>query len=145
MAKLKKTARTSARKTASGTAKDQAQADRLGKSITESAQQIWLAGMGAFNRAQAEGAKTVEAWSATACRWNGPRTIHRCPRGQCAMRSKAASARRDARHHRTSWKRCSRTACARLVSSACRAATINALTHRVERLTENTQGQRRRS
>lgn len=59
MAKLKKTARTSsARKT--GTAKDQAQAERLGKSITESAQQIWLAGMGAFNRAQAEGGKLFE-------------------------------------------------------------------------------------
>ena len=61
MAKLKKTARTSARKTASGTAKDQAQADSLGKSITESAQQIWLAGMGAFNRAQAEGGKLFES------------------------------------------------------------------------------------
>ena len=61
MAKLKKTARTSARKTASGTAKDQAQAERLGKSITESAQQIWLAGMGAFNRAQAEGGKLFES------------------------------------------------------------------------------------
>ena len=60
MAKLKKTARTSsARKT--GTENDQAQADRLGKSITESAQQIWLAGMGAFNRAQAEGGKLFES------------------------------------------------------------------------------------
>ena len=59
MAKLKKTARTSsARKT--GTANDQAQSERLGKSITESAQQIWLAGMGAFNRAQAEGGKLFE-------------------------------------------------------------------------------------
>ena len=60
MAKLKKTARTSsARKT--GTANDQAQAEGLGKSITESAQQIWLAGMGAFNRAQAEGGKLFES------------------------------------------------------------------------------------
>jgi poly(hydroxyalkanoate) granule-associated protein len=60
MAKLKKTARTS--KTASGTKpSDQVQADRLGKSITESAQQIWLAGMGAFNRAQAEGGKLFES------------------------------------------------------------------------------------
>lgn len=58
MAKLKKTAR----KTASGAAKEsQAQAERLGKSITESAQQIWLAGMGAFNRAQAEGGKLFES------------------------------------------------------------------------------------
>ncbi|MGV8943946.1 phasin family protein [Thermomonas sp.] len=68
MAKLKKTAR----KNASGTAKDSSaagsstktskvQAERLGKSITESAQQIWLAGMGAFNRAQAEGGKLFES------------------------------------------------------------------------------------
>ena len=63
MAKLKKTARTSsARKTASGTKQaSQDQAERLGKSITESAQQIWLAGMGAFNRAQAEGGKLFES------------------------------------------------------------------------------------
>jgi poly(hydroxyalkanoate) granule-associated protein len=58
MAKLKKTAR----KTASGTKQGtQDQAERLGKSITESAQQIWLAGMGAFNRAQAEGGKLFES------------------------------------------------------------------------------------
>ena len=58
MAKLKKTAR----KTASGTKQaSQDQAERLGKSITESAQQIWLAGMGAFNRAQAEGGKLFES------------------------------------------------------------------------------------
>lgn len=58
MAKLKKTAR----KSTAGTAKDsKAQAERLGNSITESAQQIWLAGMGAFNRAQAEGGKLFES------------------------------------------------------------------------------------
>ncbi len=58
MAKLKKTAR----KTTAGASKDsKAQAERLGKSITESAQQIWLAGMGAFNRAQAEGGKLFES------------------------------------------------------------------------------------
>ena len=58
MAKLKKTAR----KTASGTKQaSQDQAERLGKSITESAQQIWLAGMGAFNRAQSEGSKLFES------------------------------------------------------------------------------------
>jgi poly(hydroxyalkanoate) granule-associated protein len=62
MAKLKKTARKStstpnkARSTGGA-----AQAERLGKSITESAQQIWLAGMGAFNRAQAEGGKLFES------------------------------------------------------------------------------------
>ncbi|MFT4177897.1 MAG: phasin family protein [Thermomonas sp.] len=65
MAKLKKSAlkssaalKDSARKAAG---KKQAQAERLGKSITESAQQIWLAGMGAFNRAQTEGGKLFES------------------------------------------------------------------------------------
>ena len=47
MAKLKKTAR---KKTASS-ASSQAQADKLSKSLSESAQQIWLAGVGAFGRA----------------------------------------------------------------------------------------------
>ena len=56
MAKLKKTAR---KKTASS-ASAQSQADRLSKSLSESAQQIWLAGVGAFGRAQAEGTKLFE-------------------------------------------------------------------------------------
>ena len=61
MAKLKKsTLKGGARKSASGAAKD-TQAERLGKTITESAQQIWLAGMGAFNRAQSEGSKLFES------------------------------------------------------------------------------------
>ena len=60
MAKLKKTARkTTARKSA-GSASAQAQADRLSKTLSESAQQIWLAGVGAFGRAQAEGGKLFE-------------------------------------------------------------------------------------
>jgi len=54
MAKLKKTAR---KKTASASA--QAQGD-LSKTLSESAQQIWLAGVGAFARAQAEGTKLFE-------------------------------------------------------------------------------------
>ena len=33
----------------------------LGESIRDSAQQIWLAGLGAFNKAQAEGSKAFEA------------------------------------------------------------------------------------
>ena len=62
MAKLKKTARTSTGSTGKARpASGAAQAERLGKSITESAQQIWLAGMGAFNRAQAEGGKLFES------------------------------------------------------------------------------------
>lgn len=58
MAKLKKTAN---KKAPAADASSKAQAERLGKSITESAQQIWLAGMGAFNRAQAEGGKLFES------------------------------------------------------------------------------------
>jgi poly(hydroxyalkanoate) granule-associated protein len=58
MAKLKKTAQ---KKTTATGGASKAQAERLGKSITESAQQIWLAGMGAFNRAQAEGGKLFES------------------------------------------------------------------------------------
>ena len=60
MAKLKKSStKGGARKTTANASG--AQAERLGKSITESAQQIWLAGMGAFNRAQAEGGKLFES------------------------------------------------------------------------------------
>ena len=57
MAKLKK----SAKKSSSGTAGAQAQGERLAKTLSESAQQIWLAGVGAFSRAQAEGGKLFEA------------------------------------------------------------------------------------
>lgn len=57
MAKLKKTAR----KTASAKSPDlQAQAERLSKNLGESAQQVWLAGVGAFGRAQSEGTKLFE-------------------------------------------------------------------------------------
>lgn len=38
----------------------QGQAERLSKSLSESAQQIWLAGIGAFGRAQVEGSKLFE-------------------------------------------------------------------------------------
>ena len=68
MAKLKKSAAkrsaaksTKSTKSASGRASSRKpQPERIAKSITESAQQIWLAGMGAFNRAQAEGSKLFE-------------------------------------------------------------------------------------
>ena len=55
MAKFKKTA---GKQTAS--ASKASQAEQLTKSISESAQQIWLAGVGAFSRAQAEGTKLFE-------------------------------------------------------------------------------------
>ena len=57
-AKFKKTAK----KSSAGKASAQQQAaDRLSRSLSESAQQIWLAGVGAFSRAQAEGTKLFEA------------------------------------------------------------------------------------
>lgn len=57
MATLKK----SARKTKSAKPDNlQAQAQRLSKNLSESAQQVWLAGVGAFGRAQAEGGKLFE-------------------------------------------------------------------------------------
>lgn len=59
MAKLKKTAK---KKTASADpANLQAQAEQLSKRLSESAQQVWLAGVGAFGRAQAEGGKLFES------------------------------------------------------------------------------------
>ncbi|HVI57619.1 MAG TPA: phasin family protein [Luteimonas sp.] len=56
MAKFKKTAK----KTAPPKADVQAQAEKLSRTLSESAQQIWLAGVGAFGRAQAEGTKLFE-------------------------------------------------------------------------------------
>jgi len=57
MAKFKKTAK----KSTTGKADDaKGQAEHLSKSLSESAQQIWLAGVGAFGRAQAEGTKLFE-------------------------------------------------------------------------------------
>ena len=57
MAKLKKTARKS---TSAQQSTLQAQAEQLSKNLGESAQQVWLAGVGAFGRAQAEGTKLFE-------------------------------------------------------------------------------------
>ena len=62
MAKFKKAAKkTTARKRAAGNPGVQDQAERLSRTLSESAQQIWLAGVGAFGRAQAEGTKLFEA------------------------------------------------------------------------------------
>lgn len=58
MAKLKKTARKTT--SANHNPNLQAQAERLSKNLGESAQQVWLAGVGAFGRAQAEGNKLFE-------------------------------------------------------------------------------------
>lgn len=60
MAKLKKSVRA---KSSVGTpsADLQAKAEQMSRSIVESAQQIWMAGVGAFTRAQGEGSKLFEA------------------------------------------------------------------------------------
>ena len=59
MAKLKKTAKKTA--SSANPANLQAQAEQLSKRLSESAQQVWLAGVGAFGRAQAEGGKLFES------------------------------------------------------------------------------------
>ncbi|MAL03947.1 MAG: poly(hydroxyalcanoate) granule associated protein [Arenimonas sp.] len=64
MAKLKKNARAKAspkRKPAASAADLQASVEQVSRSIVGSAQQIWMAGMGAFHRAQGEGSKLFEA------------------------------------------------------------------------------------
>jgi poly(hydroxyalkanoate) granule-associated protein len=60
MAKLKKSVRS--RSAAGKSSADlQAKAEQMSRSIVESAQHIWMAGIGAFNRAQGEGSKLFEA------------------------------------------------------------------------------------
>ena len=68
MAKLKKSTRAGAKPASAKSAKSahpaaelQAKAEQLSRSIAESAQQIWAAGVGAFTRAQGEGSKLFEA------------------------------------------------------------------------------------
>ncbi|MBW8311201.1 MAG: phasin family protein [Rhizobium sp.] len=65
MAKLKKTVRAKAagakRPKSAKPADLQAKAEQMSRSIVGSAQQIWMAGMGAFHRAQGEGSKMFEA------------------------------------------------------------------------------------
>ncbi|MGQ0800857.1 MAG: phasin family protein [Pseudomarimonas sp.] len=66
MAKFKSAAKGKSSEKASPKAKNpaellQAKAEVLSKSIMDSAQQIWMAGMGAFGRAQGEGTKMFES------------------------------------------------------------------------------------
>ena len=58
MAKFKKAAKKTTGRSQPGV---QDQAERLSRTLSESAQQIWLAGVGAFGRAQAEGTKLFES------------------------------------------------------------------------------------
>jgi poly(hydroxyalkanoate) granule-associated protein len=60
MAKLKKSTRKSPSAAASP-ADLQAKAEQLSRGLADSAQQIWLAGVGAFQRAQHEGSKLFDA------------------------------------------------------------------------------------
>ncbi|GIX38965.1 MAG: hypothetical protein KatS3mg128_0014 [Silanimonas sp.] len=59
MAKLKKSTRTA--KKSAAPADLQAKAEQLSRSLADSAQQVWLAGIGAFQRAQQEGSKLFDA------------------------------------------------------------------------------------
>ncbi len=60
MATFKKTAKKKPSSKGGEKVSAQQQAERLSRSLSESAQQIWLAGVGAFGRAQAEGTKLFE-------------------------------------------------------------------------------------
>lgn len=60
MATFKKTAKKKTSGKSSEKVSAQQQAERLSRSLSESAQQIWLAGVGAFGRAQQEGTKLFE-------------------------------------------------------------------------------------
>lgn len=61
MAKLKKSTNSKSSASKGSAADFKASAEHMSKSIVDSAQQIWMAGMGAFNRAQGEGSKLFEA------------------------------------------------------------------------------------
>ncbi len=61
MAKLKKSTRAKAAAAHSPAADLQAKAEQMSRSLVESAQQIWMAGVGALTRAQGEGSKMFEA------------------------------------------------------------------------------------
>lgn len=142
MAKLKKTPnKGSARKTTSSAASDKASPERLGKSITESAQQIWLAGMGAFNRAQAEGGKLFESLvrdglslEQTARKFTGTRADF----VRDAVEGKVGHARERAAD---TWDKLEKVFEERVQRALVKLGVpgrddLNALTERVERLTE---------
>src|SRR5690606_35531855 len=136
MAKLKKTSRKTPE-----SASSKANAERLGKSITESAQQIWLAGMGAFNHAQAEGGKLFESLvrdglslEQTARKFTGARADF----VRDAIEDKVGQARERAAD---TWDKLEKVFEERVQRALVRLGVpggddLNALTDRVERLTE---------
>jgi len=138
MAKLRKSAQ---KKSTAGSGASKAQAERLGKSITESAQQIWLAGMGAFNRAQAEGGKLFESLvrdglslEQTARKFTG----NRADMVRDAVEGKVGQARERAAD---TWDKLEKVFEDRVQRALVKLGVpgrddLNALTSRVERLTE---------
>ena len=60
MAKFKSSAKPGARSSSTSSSDERANAEGMSRSILDSAQQIWLAGMGAFARAQEEGGKLFD-------------------------------------------------------------------------------------
>jgi len=61
VAKLKKSARNKPAASSNGSAELQARAQKLSQPLVGSAQQSWMAGVGAVNREQGEGSKLFEA------------------------------------------------------------------------------------
>lgn len=61
MATTRKTAKKTGTRRSSAKPDVNEQAERLSRTLSESAQQVWLAGVGAFARAQAEGSKLFDA------------------------------------------------------------------------------------
>ena len=68
MATFKRPAKKTTRRRAGAGATDGTPQDRVAAALTGSAQQIWLAGVGALGRAHAEAAGCSKAWCARASR-----------------------------------------------------------------------------
>lgn len=135
MAKFKKASKKSAG------AQAQAQAEQLSQKLGESAQQVWLAGVGAFGRAQAEGTKLFEALVKEGV--NFEQTARRFAGGRAdsvrdAVETRVGSARERATD---TWDRLEKVFEDRVQRALVKLGVpgrddLNALTNRVERLTE---------
>ena len=115
--------------------------NQLASTVKESAQQIWLAGMGAFNRAQAEGGKLFESLvrdglslEQTARKFTGARA----DMVRDAVEGSVGQARERAAD---TWDKLEKVFEDRVQRALVKLGVpgrddLNALTHRVERLTE---------
>lgn len=106
MATTRKTGKAGNRRASAGAHADaQAEAERLSRSLSESAQQIWLAGVGAFGRAQAEGTKLFEGLVREG--QNLERTARRFADGRADLVREAVEARVDQARERATgtWER----------------------------------------